>query len=238
MKCSYTAILLMLLISCEKGFNGDDVITKEQDLPVFKEIELHSVFNVYLIQDTFYSIKITGNEDFVEQTDIAIVGDVLRLENMYSMKWLRPRDNKVSLYITADCPRKISAVQTCYIETVNPIISDEFGLIFMSKLNQAQLELDCKTFYYWNNFPCGGRLALTGTVNRLKVLSCALMSVDASNLYAENAVVENDSRGICRVRVLNRLEYSIHGEGDIYLYGIPNEVIAGEITSSGKLVYK
>lgn len=238
MNKAYPAILLVLLISCEKGFNGDDLVIKEQELPVFKEIELHSVFNVYLVQDSIYSIRITGNSDFVEQTDIIVTDGVLRIENMYNMKWLRPRDNKVTLYITADSLRKISAVQTCYIETVNPIRSDEFGIILMSKLNQAKLELNCNKFYYWNSFPCGGRLTLTGSANWLKISNCALMAVDASDLYAESAAVKNSSKGICRIRVHNRLEYSICGEGDIYLYGTPNEVIAGEITSSGKLVYK
>lgn len=238
MKYACLVTPLLVLTSCEIGFNGNELITIQKDLPVFKEIELHSVFDVYLVKDTVYSIKIIGNEDFAEQIDIKIADNVLRIENDFRLKWLRPEDNKVSLYISYDTLRKITAVQTCYIETVNPIKSDEIGLVFMSKLNQAQLELDCNTFYYWNNFPCGGRLTLSGFAKRLKISNYALVSVDASNLYADDAIVKNSSQGNCEVRVSNRLEYSIYGEGDIYIYGTPSQVIEGEITSSGRLVYK
>jgi hypothetical protein len=238
MKCVYLVVSLLVLTSCEKGIDDSELTTIQKDLPVFKEIELHSVFNVYLIQDTVYSIRIVGSEDFAKQTVFKVVDNVLRLENDFRLKWLRPEDNKVSLYISCDSLEKITAVQTCYIETVNPIKSDEIGVVFMSKLNQAQLELECNTFYYWNNFPCGGRLTLSGTTEKLKISNYALVSVDASNLLAYNAIVSNSSLGICEVRVINRLEYSIYGEGDIYAYGKPDQVIAGEITSSGRLVYK
>jgi len=237
-KYFYLIIFLPVLLSCEKNIYDDEPATRQVDLPVFKEIELHGVFNVYLTQDTSYTIKITGNKDFVEKTIITVGDNILQVENDYRLKWLRPNDNKVSLYISADSLGKISAFETCYIETVNAIKSEEIGLIFMSKLNQAQLELDCNTFYYWNNFPCGGKLTLTGSSKNLNILNCGLMSVDASNLYTDNAKVYNFSKGICKVRVINRLEYNIYGEGDIYLYGTPKQVIEGEITSSGRLVYK
>lgn len=237
LRFTYVSVLLLLLFSCEKN-NDMKIVTVEKYLPHFEEIVLHSVFIVYLEQDSVFSIKITGNEDFVENIDYYIEDKVLNITNEFKFKWLRPKDNKVSLYISSDSLKKITAGQTCYIETVNAIKSDEIGLIFTGKLNQAQLELDCNIFFYWNNFPCGGRLTLTGNSKYLRIWNCALMAVDASNLSTDNALVENSSQGVCKVRVNNTLEYSIYGEGDIYLYGTPNQIIEGEITSSGTLIYK
>ena len=234
-KFAYLVVIFLVIFSCEKN---NEIVTVQKDLPVFEEIVLRSVFIVYLVQDTVYSIKITGNEDFVEKIYFSVEDKVLNIKNEFNLKWLRPKDNKVSLYISADSLKKITAAETCYIETVNAIKSDEIGLIFNGKLNQAQLELDCNIFYYWNNFPCGGKLTLTGYSNYLKIWNCALMSVDAGNLSTDNALVENSSEGICKIHVINKLEYSIYGEGDIHLYGTPNEIIAREITSTGKLVYK
>jgi hypothetical protein len=237
LKLTCLSAILLVLLSCEKN-NNMEIVTVENDLPVFDEIILHSVFFVYLVQDSVYSLKITGHEDFVKNIDYYIEDKVLNIKNASRNKWLRPKDNKVSLYISTDSLKKITAGETCYIETINAIKSDKIGLIFTGKLNQAQLELDCNTFFYWNNFPCGGRLTLTGKSKNLRIWNYALMAVDASNLSADDALVENSSQGVCKVRVKNTLEYSIYGEGDIYLYGTPNQIIEGEITSSGTLVYK
>ena len=79
----------------------------------------------------------------------------------------------------------------CDIKTSNPITSNEFGLVLMGKVNHANLELDCNNFYYWNNFPCGGNLTLYGKTNILDLWNFAIMSIDAKNLIAQNAKIEN-----------------------------------------------
>ncbi|MBA3901647.1 MAG: DUF2807 domain-containing protein, partial [Bacteroidetes bacterium] len=114
--------------------------------------------------------------------------------------------------------------------------SDDFGIVMSSKLNQANLELGGKSFHFWNNFPCGGKLTLSGNTEILKIWTFSIMSVDAKNLHAEYALIENSSKGNCEVFVSGKLEYSIHGTGDIHLYGNPKQVILNEINSSGKLL--
>jgi hypothetical protein len=106
-----------------------------------------------------------------------------------------------------------------------------------TKLSTIELELNCKRFLYWNNYQCGGKLTLTGRTENLLIYSFALMTVDARALEADYAWIENHSKGDSRVHVENTLEYSIHGVGNIYLYGNPPEIIAHEVTSSGQLIH-
>lgn len=227
--------LLLFSLSCKKEKFEETTLAYE-DLTLFDEIQLNSVFDVFLTQDTIYSLKITGSDEIIKQVSYSIENHILSINNEYKPKWLAPKHNKVKLYISSNRPKKIIAKQTCYIETVNPIISDEFGIIMGNKLNMANLELNCNIFYYWNDHPCGGKITLSGTTNILRIWNFAIMSIDARNLTTSYALVENTSKGDCEIVVTDKLEYSIHGTGNIYVGGEPNEIIAKEITSSGKLI--
>ncbi len=224
----------MLLFSCKKENQQNTTIYK--NLSEFSKIELNGVFDVYLKQDSVYSIEIVGNENWVGNIVFKVENEILKIDNQAKGKWLKPKEDKVKIYISSNRPKMIFANETCNIETLNPIISDEFGIVMSSKLNQANLELNCNTFYFWNNFPCGGKLTLRGNAEILKIWNFAIMSVDAKNLTTEYALIENSSKGNCEVFVTNKMEYSIHGIGDIHLYGNPKELILNEISSTGKLL--
>jgi hypothetical protein len=126
--------------------------------------------------------------------------------------------------------------ETCLIETVNPIITEEFGLVIGNKLGMADLELNNDIFYFWNNFPSGGRLTLRGSARDIRIWNYALMTVDASELNTAIALVENHSKGFCKVAVTELLRYAIYGGGNIYLYGDPEKIIIEEVKSEGKLI--
>ena len=237
MKKHYAYIILFLLVlsSCEKTTLETEEISVEENLPPFEDIVLDGVFDVYLTQKSTPSIKISGHKDHIKNIRFTVEKNVFNIKNDTKFKWLHPENNKIKIYLGIDSIKKITAKETCYIETVGPIKADEIGVIFKGKLNQAQLELDCNTFYYWNDFPCGGKLTLTGKTKYLKLWNFALMSVDASNLNSNHVLIHNGSKGICKVRAKDAIEYSINGDGDIYLYGTP-KLIPGEVTSSGKLI--
>ncbi len=225
---------VIFLFSCKKENTEKSVL--HDNLPAFDEIELKSVFDVYLIQDTVYSVKVSGNEDMIKNVIIETDNNVIKIKNTTKLKWLRPGDNKIKLYISSDRPKKITAFETCNIQTVNPIISNEFGIILGSKLNQADLELNNNIFYFWNIHPCGGKLTLRGNTNNLKIWNFAIMSVDAVNLSAGYGLISNHSQGDCSVHINDVLDYSIYGEGNINLYGNPGQITLTGQTSSGRLI--
>ena len=81
--------------------------------------------------------------------------------------------------------------------------------MLVSKANSASLELNCKTFYYVNGIPCGGKIFLSGKAENVILRNKAIMSIDAKNLNAENLDVVNMSKGNCEVRVNNTFKYGI-----------------------------
>lgn len=222
-----------VFLSCRKN-NPETSIT--QELETFAEIELNNNFDVYLIEDSIFSIEIKGYQKTISKVTYSIENDVLKIDNDMKYKFTHPKTNKVSLYIHSKPLRKVTANETCYLRTINTITSDDFGLIFKSKANFADLEFNGKVFYYWNNFPCGGKLTLQGTSEQLKIWNTAITSVDAKNLISDYAIVENSSKGLVEVNVINKFEYSLLGDGNIELYGAPPIRTEMQKTGSGELI--
>ncbi len=225
--------ILCLFISCDKELIYK---TRYVSLEPFEKIELKDNFEVFITEGSAYSIEITGEAETVDWVDYKVENNILSIENNKKAKWITPKKNKIEISITSPPLKEIAASEGCNIQTLNPITSIEFGLILKGKSNQATLELNSNTFYYWNYFPSGGKLTLSGKTERLKIWNFAIMSVDAKDLTSQYAVIENSSKGDCEVTVLKKLEYSILGEGNIHLYGEPLEIIADDLSSSGRLI--
>ena len=231
-KIFFFFIILIFLFSCKK----ENLVERRfSALSPFTTIELNSTFDVYLSEDTGYSIKIIADKKIIGNINFNIENNVLTISNNSKSKWTTPKKNKVEIYISSKQLSKVEANETCNTKTLNPITSDDFTLILKDYANEATLELNCKKFSYWNNFPCGGKLTLSGKTDELAIWNFALMTVDAKNLMATNAHVENSSEGACMVNVLNKFEYSILGYGNIDLFGSPSEITKLQVTSTGQL---
>ncbi len=224
--------LLILFFSCKK----ENINNRLLELEPFELIDINNAFDVFLSEGNNYTIEIVGDEEIIEYVDLKVEKNKLTIVNTRKIGWLTPKNNKIKLYITSLPLKQITADEGCNIQTLSPITSIEFGLVLIGKSNEANLELNVNTFYYWNNFPTGGKLTLSGKTETLKLWNFAIMSVDAKKLTSNYAIVENSSKGDCEVTVLQKLEYKISGEGNIHLYGKPIEIIANSQSSSGRLI--
>ena len=226
-------LMLSLFIGCKKDPNAR--IDKLENTSAFKEIVLDDAFDLTIYQDSVYSIEINAHEDFIEEIEYTIVDSVLNIQNNSGQRWRNPETNKISITIHCERPRLIQANESCFIKTGNPIVSNELGLVVYGKLNQADLELNGNVFYFWNNHPCGGKLILRGKTDQLKLWSFAIMQVDASSCEIRYGLVENFSKGDCKVNISEKLDYSLQGEGNIQLKGNPTLQLLKQ-TSTGSLI--
>lgn len=211
-------LLILFLVGCKKTDNSDST---NQNIDPFNEILLDSSFDVYLSEGNEYSVRIVGNESIIEHVKLSVTDSLLTIDNTRKFRWLTPTKNRIKVYITSPPLKTVMANETCFIRTLTPITSHEFGIIFLNKANNAELDLNCNVFYYWNNYPCGGTLTLHGNCNWLKVWNVAIADVQAKDLYAQQAEISNNSKGDCVVRVADYLKYTIPGEGNIEVFGSP-----------------
>jgi len=230
----YLLFILLALFSCSK--DNETEIRIRKDIGPFSEVVLNSAFEVVLIQDSLDYVEIVTVESLKKEIKVTLENKVISIVNNKRFKWTNPENNTPTLYIHCSAFERIEANESCNFTTPAPITGKEFGIVLKDKANYANLQLNCETFFYWNNFPTGGKLTLSGTTKELKIWNTAIMSVDAKNLVTEYALVENNSKGICEVNVSHQLEYSITGKGDIHLYGSPPEVLQKEQSSTGQLI--
>ena len=231
----FFALVAVISNSCKKQM---EQISMEQNLGDFDTLRLNSVFKVYLTQGTENKIQINGARKILEKISITNENNALTLKNNYKGNWMHPGNNKISVFLTVKKITTLIANETCRIESINALQTDTFTLVMASKLNEAELQINCNSFTYWNNFPCGGRIKLAGTTNSLQFFNVALMAVDASNFITNYATVVNSSKGDCKINCLQKLIYKIGGEGNIYLKGNPPEIVHENLNSTGKLIFE
>jgi hypothetical protein len=231
----YSALLFNLLwiSACKKQM---ETSAASYALTEFDTLKLESVFEVFLIQGNENSLRIEAAKKILEAIDFDISNNTLKLKNTFKGSWRYPQKNKVKLYITFNQISKIYVNESCHIKTMNALKGNEIGLIMGSKYNSADLELDCSTFYYWNNFPCGGQIKLSGKTNELKLWNVALMAIDARALRTNFALVNNASKGNCSINCTQRLSYKITGSGNIIVKGNPPQIEKVEESASGRLI--
>jgi hypothetical protein len=226
---------LFVFTSCKKAFETE---TKIVETNAFYNIKTLSSFDIYLTEDTFYHVKITDATEMLENISIWIDNDTLKIKNNNKKLWLNPKHEKPKIYITAKKLSNISLAEGCYLESQNPLTSEWLGLILYGKVNEAKLTLKNKNFYYWNMFPCGGKLTLSGETDRLHIWNFGLMNVDAKNLTCRYGLIENNGKNNCAISVTDSLLYQIKGKGDIVLYSNTTVIINQGAESIGKLVKK
>jgi hypothetical protein len=229
-----SVLILFILIGCKKN-NLES--TKTIELSAFEEILLLSPMDVELVEDTSFFVEVIGFEKTVDAVEFKIENGVLQIENTLKSKFAKPKTKSVKVIIHSTPLKLVEALETCNISTGNAITSLEFGIILKSKGNFADLELNCNVFYYYNNYPCGGKMTLRGATQQLKIWNTAIFSVDAKNLVTNYCLVENSSKGKCEVNVTGAIEYDMKGEGNIEVYGNPATVVENGKSGSGEIIF-
>ena len=232
MKKSYYLFLLILITSCKK----DKVINQEHLLENFDKIEINGSFDIVLVNDTVNKLKIITSDKIIDDIIFNISNNRLILSEQIKSKWLKPTMETPIIKIHFNNISEIKMNATCFLSSENTIKQDYFGLILGAKTNSAELTLDCKHFYYWNNYPSGGKLTLKGKSTEINLWNDAIMSVDASELLCDRVLIENNSRGDCIVNASDSLTYSILNSGNIINIKKPNTIKMINHSGEGQLI--
>jgi len=232
MRKIYFISLLLVLWSCSK----DEEVVKTYFLEKFSKIEFDDSFEVRFHTSEDFRIVASGTDRFIEGLEVDFKGDSVVVDNKVKAVWLRPESNKVLLDVYCDSISQIRVNESCLISSIDTLRSENLLLIVGSKLNVADLKINCTVFGYYNLFPCSGSMTFSGKATQLNIWNDALMQVDASRLTAQSALIENKSAATCSAQVTNQLRYSILNRGDILLSGNPPNIEATDTSGEGELI--
>jgi len=226
--------ILSLVIACSKE---QKTAERAIDVGSFHTITIDNRFDIILTQGEVESVEVVGHPQLIEKVFCELEDGELHITSNFKSAWLKPKNNRVKIYITVVELKKLNINETGSLVCTNPLLGDEIGLITTGKLADVQLKLNCTTFYFWNNFPCSGKITLSGNCDYLKIWNYALMQVNALELSANHNLIENFSKGDVTVSPQSHLVYRIAGEGNILVNGVPLTIEALSNEGAGKLVY-
>lgn len=229
---TYLIPVLLFLIGCSK----EKTETIQIPVSAIETLTLDDRFDVILTQGTSEELTVTGHPALIEKVVVKQEGTELHISNDGGTAWLRPGNNKVTLHITVKDLRRINVNETCYVTCSNQLTGNEIGMVMTGKYAEADLQLNCNTFYFWNNFPCGGKVKLSGSTQELKVWNYALMQIEADELITQQCIAENHSKGTIRSEVQQSLTYKITGEGNIVVKGNPSIIQSLGDEGDGELI--
>jgi hypothetical protein len=220
-------------LGCER--EGEAMEWLEMDAAPYSRVEVRDVFEVVLVQDGTWGVEIEASARALRHLDVHFEGKTLVLDRERVGDYRHPRTGTPRAYVHFDSLASVTAFETCKIESDGALTGGEFGIMDYSKMIEVDLELDLRTFYFWNT-PNGSVFTLRGRTEEVKLWNIGLSTVDAEGLTSKYVLVENQSQGDCRVRATEKLEYRLGSTGNIVYFGEPGEVVGLEGEGSGRLI--
>jgi len=234
-----TLVVPFALASCDTWtlFNTGDTVTREVHIEGnISAIDINSIFDIILVQDTINKALITCGENLQPDINITEREGVLYLTSNLKYIWSRSYEKvKLELHLTS-VPR-LDVRQPSYIATRDTFKTDEFFLIDWGHFTELDATLDtrnCAIDVSSNDY---GKYTVRG-----KSISATLNCLGSSFIYANDlkvqfCTVKQESIGDIYVNVSNTLTVTIENTGRVFYYGNPSEIVIKNNFPEDRLIH-
>ncbi|MHC1703058.1 MAG: DUF2807 domain-containing protein [Tenuifilaceae bacterium] len=231
--------ITFVFTSCEKEafFKAGKVVTQEIDLTgKISIIEVNSILEITLVQDTVNKVLVTCGENLQPEMDIYLKDEILHLNNSIKYNWTRNYDKiKIDLHLIS-IPQ-LNIRKPSFITTRDTFKTNEFFLIDWGRFTEVDVTLDvnnCAIDVSGDDFGC---YKVKG-----KSVSATFNGYGSSFFYAEelkvqNCIVKQLSIGDIYVNVSNKLTVTIETTGRVFYYGNPSTIEKKNYFSTDKLIH-
>jgi hypothetical protein len=222
--------LLALLPSCYYGggfgITGEGpVVERKVDLPTIEGISLPGSASIYLTQGEPQSVRITGQENILDNLDLHVGGGNLEIGNKKPV-W---RSDPIKIYLTLKSLRsvRISGSGNVKCENhFNDLDNMEIGIT-----GSGRIDLDVDSRDIRARISGSGDLFLNGTARDLDLVITGSGNIKAYDLQARNADARITGSGNMQLNASDRLDARVSGSGDIHYMGTPR--INSSVSGSG-----
>lgn len=230
-------LFLLLLFGCESAplTNGKKV---RQTIAVahFSKVAIFDVFNVYLIRDSRSEIILEGGANLLSSVLISCVNDSLSVKSCLRAKWLRKYE-RIHVYLKTDTFKVIEMHMPCYVQSVNTLRGKQILLWSVSKLQEADITVDCDLLALKSSHTAVGEITLRGKCRFADIWVYNACKVQASKLDCRYAKIRNEGIADVHIAVDTALQAYLLHNGNIYYSGNPNIEIV-ENSGQGKLYHE
>ncbi|MFZ2455721.1 MAG: head GIN domain-containing protein [Candidatus Altiarchaeia archaeon] len=227
--CLLLGILILTLSlggcvgSCVQG--SGNKIAQERVVPPFTGVSFSGEGNVNIIQDGSAKVKLTGDDNILENVETYVQDDVL---------YIRPKQcysGSIDAYVNMGTVRSISLDGSGNIIGGTKITSDDL-LLKLSGSGKIMAGMEAKKLAV--SVSGSGESTLIGTADDFSYDLSGSGKLSAYKLSAKRGKITISGSGSAETTARETLDVTISGSGTVYYKG--NATVSQTVSGSGKIV--
>jgi hypothetical protein len=219
---------------CDCFKSTGHIITEERNVTGFSGIFVSENINLFLTQDSVYSVKVEAGEHLMPLITTELIQGSLFIKNKNKCNWVRSYKPKINVFVSLPTLIFIQNSGSGTIITTNTFTGDSLRFYSINSSGDLTLNMDVKKCYLTIHTGCLNVNAY-GKADNLDVYYNGNGMIHCENVSAKQVSVTNKSTGDIYVNASEVLYYNITCYGNIYYYGNP-PVITGNNTGDGELI--
>lgn len=231
----FASLPILLLWSCNfmdgRRVRGDgNVTTQSRSVSNFSRIDVSGAIDVYVSQDSAFSVKVEIDNNLQEFIEVEREGDILRIHQRNNIN-LQASNGGIKVYVTAPVYSGMEASGACKIVGQNALVSP--GNVDINLSGSCDVNLDIKAQAVSVDASGASSITLKGETRDFKVGGSGSTDVRAFELLAENASIDISGAGDVEVYASKKLDASASGSSDVKYKG--NASVSSDMSGSGSV---
>ncbi len=227
--CSIVLFSSCQFIEGERVEGDGNITTQTHSITGFKGVEVGGSIELYLTQDSGYSVKVETDKNLHEFIEVTKDGDVLRIHPANNTN-LDP-SGKIKVYVSAPSYTRIGASGACNIESSNKLSAENSLHIDLSGASEVNLDITAPNVNVEASGACN--LSLKGETKTLSINGSGNTNVKAFDLLSENTSVELSGASDVDVYASVKLDANTSGASSIRYKG--NATVSSDISGAGSV---
>lgn len=228
---AFTAVLALVLSSCEKVTGDGPVITEERLTGNFNGLDVRLDADVQVSQDPAYNVSVTAQRNILNVLETYVSNSRLVIKFKDNVRVKHYEQVKIVVSAPLFNNLRLSGSGNVYANGGFSPANMELTLSGSGNLRIQQLNtglVDASISGSGNIYVEGG----TVTNERLRISGSGNMEL--GNVIANEADVKTSGSGGVKLHATQKLDVSISGSGNVYYRG--NPVVNASVSGSGKVV--
>ena len=202
----------------------------------FDTVNVYDIFNVYVKQDSFFSVKIKGDKNLIKNVEVSEANKNIEIQDKNTCYFLKLKHSQLDIYITAPDFYYVQLFSASSVYSIDTLHYTRFGVRTYGYYANANVCVDCKDHFFLGVWNSTGDFYVSGKAMYYQVLNHGHAFVHSFDLQSQYADIEQRSTGDVEVFCQKKLNVKIFETGNVIYKGNPD--VSAVIQGQGKLIKK
>ncbi len=231
-------VTCLLVTGCGKGDGCDcfkrtgKFVTEKREVSGFTKLVIEDKINVYLTEDSVFSVVVECGEKLQKKILTEITGDLLRISNSNNCNFMRSYKYPINVYIHMPNVISIEHLGNGTVKAMNAITSDTLDV---AAYGAGDVILTLNTYKFVSHMMGTADIYVSGQSGHHLCYALGNGFMQAEDLQTGYTWLFSNTTGDMKVKAADILDVKIRSTGNVYYGGNP-PVLLQDITGDGKLL--